>query len=313
MWNEEDIEKHFSTYFEQADNISNNSQTWYIRVFWGSLISLVVSAGLGCISGILNEKNHAQTILIINVIIIVLIIISVICTIVIHQSKLQKYWYDGRAVAESLKTMSWKYINSASPYDHADIKGANFQFANDLKLILQSHEDIVNEINCLSHVRKDIITDEMQSFRQLNWESKKKIYLEQRIDGQLSWYTSKTRYNTRRKNFWFIFSIIIQIIALGSILYVFSNSNFSADLVGFFSSTSATVASWIQVKRYQELQQSYSTTALELNFIYHEGTQVDNELKFLEFVANAEKAISREHTLWIARRDNTKLENMISQ
>jgi hypothetical protein len=58
----------------------------------------------------------------------------------------------------------------------------------------------------------------------------------------------------------------------------------------------------LQVKKYQETAQSYSVTSQELGFIEALARTVSTEEQFSLFVENAEFAISREHTLWIARR-----------
>jgi hypothetical protein len=72
---------------------------------------------------------------------------------------------------------------------------------------------------------------------------------------------------------------------------------------GTFSTLAAAAMAWLQVKRYQELAQSYLLAAHELGLIEAQSLHVHTEVELSAFVANAENAISREHTMWVARRD----------
>ncbi|PEC41862.1 hypothetical protein CON11_26415 [Priestia megaterium] len=299
------VEDSFSMYYHAANKISIQSQKRYMSAFKGSLIPLIIASMISCITGVLNNNAIVTSL---NMIIILCIIISVVCTAIVHNSKLQKLWYDGRAVAESLKTMSWKYITCTTPYDsNKNLKEASDTYSRSLEIIFENHKEIMNRVNLSS---PDMITCEMENLRGLDLSQKRMLYIEQRIKQQLQWYDNNSKNNLKFKSFWFIAAVGLQILALISVFYVYSNSSLSSDLVGLFSAASTSIISWIQVKRYQELHEAYSTTALELSYIYNKGKQINNE-DLQEFVDDAEKAISREHTLWIARRDHTKLDKLI--
>lgn len=311
MSNNVEIEKNFSSYYKHADTISKKAQKQYIQAFKGTIIPLIVASFVSCITGLISESFNT-ILLILNIAIIVCIVISIFCSVIVHKSKLQKIWYEGRAVAESLKTMGWKYINCTPPYEIQDapITGDE-RFISDLRTIMGNNQDILDRIKLLDGNASTIITQEMKIFRNLNWQEKKEIYLEQRIKEQRDWYANKAKVNSDEKNKWFYVSVALQFLALIAIFFIVKNSNITSDLVGFFSSASTSIISWIQVKRYQELHEAYSTTAFELDIIYNQGSQLDNDRNFLSFVEDAEKAISREHTLWIARRDQTKLRELL--
>ena len=65
----------------------------------------------------------------------------------------------------------------------------------------------------------------------------------------------------------------------------------------------AAFVAWLQLKRHQELANSYALAAQELSFIAEQIQRVETAGEFSKFVSDAENAISREHTLWAARRD----------
>ena len=62
---------------------------------------------------------------------------------------------------------------------------------------------------------------------------------------------------------------------------------------------------WMEVKQHSELAQAYSVAEFDLSLVEERGDYVCDETTFSSFVADAENAISREHTLWIARRDRS--------
>jgi hypothetical protein len=65
----------------------------------------------------------------------------------------------------------------------------------------------------------------------------------------------------------------------------------------------ASLLSWIQAKRFQELAVSYALTAHEIGFIRQQAGGVMSDEQLSAFVGDSENAFSREHTQWIARRD----------
>jgi hypothetical protein len=52
-------------------------------------------------------------------------------------------WYNGRAVAESVKTRAWRWVMRAEPYeDTENIEIVSKQFINDLKAILNQNRSL---------------------------------------------------------------------------------------------------------------------------------------------------------------------------
>src|SRR3989338_4769470 len=44
------------------------------------------------------------------------LLLSVILTFALDQQKYERKWYDGRAIAESIKTLTWRYMMNSEPY-----------------------------------------------------------------------------------------------------------------------------------------------------------------------------------------------------
>jgi hypothetical protein len=60
---------------------------------------------------------------------------------------------------------------------------------------------------------------------------------------------------------------------------------------------------WTQLKKYEEQATMYGLTAQELRSVEDRARHVTDEEQFTRFVLTAESAISREHALWLTRRE----------
>jgi hypothetical protein len=92
--------------------------------------------------------------------------------------------------------------------------------------------------------------------------------------------------------------------------YAFLIFNFSCDIfaavlcISIMPKTYASaIAAWTQMKRHNELAQSYALAAQELEELEAVATNQISGNAFTQLVEQAENSISREHTLWCARRD----------
>ena len=100
-------------------------------------------------------------------------------------------WYNGRAVAESVKTRSWRWVMRAEPYEDTDnIERVSKQFINDLKAILNQNRSLSKAMESSAGLDAPI-SDVMNSIRRLAVEERLALYQEQRIDNQAIWYSKK--------------------------------------------------------------------------------------------------------------------------
>ena len=97
----------YPTIFEKADSKSITAQKNYINLNKGILFLLVVST---FVSSIKTENGW------ITIVSSILLVISLILTILIMFFQPEKTWYDGRAIAESAKSLTWKFITGTKPF-----------------------------------------------------------------------------------------------------------------------------------------------------------------------------------------------------
>jgi hypothetical protein len=74
------------------------------------------------------------------------------------------------------------------------------------------------------------------------------------------------------------------------------------DLISVLAAVSAAATAWTQLGRHDELAKSYGLAAHELMVLHSRLELADSEEAFRQGVEETESAISREHTMWMAKR-----------
>lgn len=210
-------------------------------------------------------------------------------------------WYSGRAVAESIKTITWRYVSRAEPFDNED-EIDRHAFGLKLKAIVDQNKDIAGLLT--THLDGAQISDEMERLRQTSVAERLNYYRTYRIVDQQTWYAHKSNTNKRMVDRFFI----ALLVTIGiSIIFSIAKIRFPTAPywpTDFFVTVSAGLLSWIQAKRFQELSASYALAAHEISLIREQSgrSMIENELS--KFIGDAENAFSREHTQWVARKDS---------
>lgn len=210
-------------------------------------------------------------------------------------------WYNGRAVAESVKTRAWRWCMRAEPYgDVENNEIVSKEFINDLKSILKQNKGL-SQVISLSPEAQEPISDTMKKIRALNVEDRLELYKNQRIDNQAKWYALKSQFNKNRARQWFWVSVALHVIAILLLLFKVKEPAISLP-IEVVATAAGAVLTWLQAKKHNELNSSYALTAHEIVLIKGESLSVKNESDLSAFVMNSETAFSREHTQWAARK-----------
>jgi len=210
-------------------------------------------------------------------------------------------WYNGRAVAESAKTITWRWMMRAEPYeDDENIEIVSRSFLNDLKTILDQNRSLSHSLQSGSAVN-DPISKKMREVRKLSVAERLLVYVDHRVTDQANWYWMKSRFNKRRAKQWFWVSVVLHSSAILMLLYRIKDP-FMALPVEVLATAAGAVLTWLQAKKHNELNSAYALTAHEIVIIKGESASINDERGLSEFVTNSESAFSREHTQWVARK-----------
>ena len=231
---------------------------------------------------------------------VVVLLSSLGFTLALAFKKPQKVWYSTRALAESIKTITWRYAMKAEPFEKQDDE-ARSHFIRNITRILDANKQAGSHHIDLQGQGQ--ISRSMNELRALPLQLRKDRYLTDRVKDQRAWYASKASLNKRRSKQWFFALVVINAVAILSALLRIEyphSDNWPTDI---FVAGAAAMMGWLQTKRYDELAASYSLTAHEIGLLQDSIPRDDSEDSFSTYVGDAENAFSREHTQWQARRD----------
>ena len=289
--------ENYPSLYQASDNASLVAQKNYLIIMGLDLMFMIV----GSLLSIYNYSTEGSK-LIVYIISGLFLLTSLILTIVLKSKAFEDIWYQGRALAESVKTLTWRYVTCSELFESSlTIMEVNKIFTDRLKELSNEFKNL-NKVLDAKLVALPIISAEMENIRKLNTAGRKEYYLTNRIEEQKNWYSTKADFNKSKYNRWFVVIIIGQFLSLVCVVILIKNPMLNWNLVGLFTTISASAISWLQLKQHQELKQAYTTAAQELNFIQSSSKSVSTENELSSFVLDSENAISREHTLWLAQK-----------
>ncbi len=281
----------FPALYCAADDLSIHAQKHFYHALRFHLILLVFAAA---ISVFYNKQVWLA------VVQSLVLLATLAASVYLAVTRPERIWYNARAVAESVKTLTWRYVMRAEPFNIAD-SSARRKFLKTLSDILTQNKELAGKLN--SHIEGDQVTDEMERLRSMSFEQRRLTYLNDRVENQKSWYVGKSRANRRAGKRFFIALIVCNAIAtiLSILRITFPNAEYwPTDIL---LALSGSLLAWIQSKRFGELASSYSLAATEIGIIGHQLMSIRTEDAFSGYVGDSENAFSREHTQWVARKD----------
>lgn len=289
----DDYELKYPILYESADEASRKSQVKYLGIMKLYFLLTILSS---LISIYALEYEYG--------IMIAAIVFLLITGLLILQGwkRYDKIWYNGRAVAESIKTITWRFITRAEPYnDSKNIEEVRDKFCQDIKNIYEQNKgSSIFELK--EETEPDVVTSVMYVIRSLNVRQRLDYYIKYRVNEQRAWYFKKAKFNEVRSFWWFIGLVASHILAFILFLIQVKHSEYNIPITPVIV-IAGMILSWIQLKKYQDLATSYSQTTRDIEFVKSEGLNVKSEPELSSFVKDAENAFSREHTQWVARKD----------
>lgn len=279
--------------FRSADALSTTGQRRRKQLLGLTLTVDLLAAALGGIS-------HGSGRVAFGILVCLLIGLSL--TILLLATRPERRWYLGRALSESVKTLTWRFMACCEPYVFGLPPGeAERTFVRGLSRLLKEHSSLGP--NLFVQGGQDLqITQKMMNIRSLSSVDRRDFYLKYRVRDQQGWYAAKASGLARAAIAVKFLIVVLQLAAAVCAALLFASPQQAYSAVGLLTTAVASVAAWQQLNQYETLAEAYGLTAQELAGIQSLAGQVATDQQLSEFVANAERAISREHTMWLARR-----------
>lgn len=278
-------------FFIAADEASEQGQRSSVLAVRTRLVSAVVAAAAGATTLVVDSLDWCA------ILALAAFAAALIAELFLARSSPEKRWYQARAGAESFKTLSWRFAVGADPFfDHLDPVDAEALFCSRVS-------DVARQVSA------SVVTPEgdasapsvqMLAVRSLPLAARREVYLRERTSKQRDWYVRKARLNDRFAKLWRTLLIGAEVIAVVLAACV-AFLGWEIDAAGVLAAVIGAGAGWLSFRQHSTLRAAYALTAIELGEQLGALRQVADE-HWPEAVADAEEAISREHTMWLASR-----------
>ena len=283
----------FPALYAAADKTARSGELRYVGLTSADLVLVVAAALFGGLSALGSEHDArwfaagAAACL----------VAALLVRFANRSTQPNREWWDGRAVAETVKSATWRYVARVGPFSGGD---ADKAFIDQLTDILDESRRQRAELQTTDDDAPQI-TETMQRLRALGANERRAVYLSDRVQDQIRWYSSRAKTHRQRASQWFWVGAAAQLVALAWAI-ARAAEPMALNFVAFFSSVAAGGTAIAQVGRHDELARSYSYAAQELNLFKSLLERAKDDVAFAHLVEQTELAISREHTLWVAKR-----------
>jgi len=277
--------------FHGADTASLQAQRRFVRSTAARLILVVVAAVAAAFSFALTIGEFE----VLSAIAAAAFLAALVIEVRLLDEQPHRVWYNGRALAESAKTLAWRYAVGASPFP-VDEPQSSAYLTDQLAHLL---DDIPE--SGIAATTETAVTQKMKALRGSDFTVRKEAYLTGRVQDQLQWYAAKAAHNRGRARLW-KFGLVTSEL-LGAVLATLKAASIvDIDFTSIISTAIGAGAGWLAVKQHESLARAYTVASHELALVRARLEGVVDERTWAAEVADAEEAISREHTMWRAAR-----------
>jgi hypothetical protein len=208
----------------------------------------------------------------------------------------EKRWYEGRALAESAKTLAWRYAVGAVPF-RLDQANADQLLVSRIRAIITDSDNVI--LRSSIEVDSSEITPAMRALRAAPLEARREAYRVARINDQMQWYRGKAHFNEKRSAQWSTIALFFEAAGIFSAILLAAKI-VEFNLLGVVPTVASGIIAWVKLRQHATLARAYSLTAFELSAVSSLIDSIANEDDWARFVEDAEGAISRESTMWAA-------------
>jgi hypothetical protein len=270
---------------------SERAQAAYFRL-------LGFETGLLILGALVSSMTTMQSV--VGFVAAVSILMSLVINVVSRQRRFEDAWFDWRAIAETAKSLTWKYAMRSPPLGRDSDGPVDAAFTRLLDDVLRSRRK-ADDTFVAAAAADQQITPAMRALRGQPLAERCSEYRRERIQNQQKWYSTQALAHARADSRWFFAYLSAQ--AVGGGLAVASLA-FMLPLrpVAVVTTIASVALAWHKAQRHRDLASAYTMAAHEIGLIGARFDGVATEEALHRGVAEAEAAISREHTMWHARR-----------
>jgi SMODS and SLOG-associating 2TM effector domain 3/SMODS and SLOG-associating 2TM effector domain 1 len=299
--------------FHQADTTSMRMQRRFFRLLAAELVLLTLGSLAAVFSSSIGHSGRLTlTIAPLSFLVATdlaaaaILLAALIIRLFRFVSRADTRWYASRAVAESAKSLAWRYAVGGQPFSLSlEADAAEKLLSQRLGETLTDLPRQARSLNLAVKHQRNQPTEVMRHSRQQDLAVRIVAYRSGRIRDQIAWYERKAGFNHRlaRRVHWIL--ALFEAIGVGVVLLQILLSaifGISITLEGFVAAAVTAGIAWSQAQRYQDLSVSYSVASADAQYLEDNIPAEPNEAAWAAFVDQAEMVFSREHRLWRSTR-----------
>ncbi|MCJ0905985.1 DUF4231 domain-containing protein [Rhodococcus sp. ARC_M6] len=279
--------------FQAADQASLEAQKAYV----GGTRNRLLLLGAAALLGIFTWRVGVARIDVFALVGMGIFVAALLIDSNLWRERPDKAWYDGRAVAESTKTLAWKFAVCGLPFP-ADLSGEDAAQA-----LLERMHSVREQFRDLQLTPLDVplISEWMVLQRDSTLEDRRQSYLTARISDQKGWYARKASYNRSRAKRWRSTLVTLELAGVASSLWAAFSESVTA-LAPAIAALVVGVVAWTETKQHDANARAYAAAVADLASAEAKLQLAVTEESWAREVDDAEEAISREHVIWLATR-----------
>jgi hypothetical protein len=279
--------------FRAADAASRSGQRTYLRLTRLRLGSVVGAAA----SGIAAWRVGDARVDLLGLLALLFFVGSLLFESALWKQHPERDWYDGRAVAESAKTLAWKFAVGGDPFP-TDVLTTTAM--NALVRLLDSLHTSYPTVSLTPEAGTNV-TPWMTATRGKLLTERREIYIADRVKDQQDWYKRRYDENNIKARAWKAFLIILEALGVLAAL-VESLTDTGLRYTPVLAAGIGAVVAWLETKQHDQVARAYSAAVSDLASALVKLQSAATETDWAREMNDAEEAISREHTLWLASR-----------
>ncbi len=277
--------------FRAADRAAILGQRRHVRVTVIQLAMLI----LAVLSGVTTQVTSLSYLGFVGVAAYIVLVTARVYGRISHQEAL---WYENRLLAESIRSLAWRFSIGGAPFSRDDDASAPDDYASRISDILadMKHAPVPDVESGIA-----LITDPMKRLRSRPLEERRGAYAEHRVMGQLHWYAARSKKDATRSAYldaWFLVASAAAVFF--GLLQAFGVTG--VNLLGLFGVLAASIYTWQSQRRYSKQATSYAAAANHLTLVHTRIGKPGTDAEWAQFVDDAEDGIGREHTSWRVSR-----------
>lgn len=280
--------------FRAADAAAIDGQHRHVRVTVIQLTMLFVAV----LAGVATQITGISTLGFVGVAAYIVLVTARVYGRISHH---EAVWYENRLLAESMRSLSWRFAVGGAPFSREDDATAGREYTERVSNILS---DMTYAPVPDVQAGVELITEPMRRLRQRPLAERRHAYGTSRVLEQLQWYAARSKRDGKRSaklDMWFLIASAAAVFF--GLLQAFAVIRIN--LLGLFAIMAASLYTWQSQRRYGKQATSYAAAANHLTLIHTRLETPETEAEWADFVDDAEDGIGREHTSWRVSRSQS--------